>query len=348
MASRKSERPSCGSRRAACVRRRIVAIALASVSSSPRSTSQKPTSPAAAARDGFRERTSEASLRRKLWKRARRSAFPMPRSACTNPTGPASGVKPGPRTSMRSPLVASRVVAWRYASRVTVDAAGQRGSCSVASARSRPTTITARFLAGSPRFTRRATLPTVSTSKPAADASTGAARARESTSRVAIRRARPDSIYVDRASTAIPRRARLSLRAQELDELRRRRREVLALAVDDPERPQEGLVGDVDHGERLRAQLGLHDGLGQQRHAAPDLDHPLDGLDVVELHHVAHVDAVAAEDAVGLLAGGDVALEADHRLAGELRDRHLAVTGERMPGRADEHEPVLAEGDIVI
>src|SRR5581483_7246937 len=67
--------------------------------------------------------------------------------------------------------------------------------------------------------------------------------------------------------------------------------------------------------------------------------------DVVELHHVADLDAVATEHAVRLPAGRDVALEADEGLAGELPDRQLLVLRELMARRADEDESVLAERD---
>src|SRR5437660_802488 len=146
-----------------------------------------------------------------------------------------------------------------------------------------------------------------------------------------------------RAAPALQ-RARLSFRAQEFDELLRRRGEVLALPVDDPERPEEHLVREVHDRERLRLDLEPHRGLGQDGEPGADLDHPLDGLHVVELHHIAHLDAIAPEQPVGLPARRDVALVADQRLAGELADRDPAMAGERMVRRADEHQAVVPEG----
>src|SRR5262249_47826735 len=154
----------------------------------------------------------------------------------------------------------------------------------------------------------------------------------------------PRSPPPPRPGRGAPSRDASSWRAQKLDELLGRRREVLALAMDDPDRPQEDLVGELHHGERLLAHLRSHRRLGQEGEALPDLDQALHGLDVVQLHDVAYLRTMAAQQAIGLLAGGNVALEAHEMLARELADDDLAVARQRVAGRAHEHQPVLAEG----
>ena len=116
------------------------------------------------------------------------------------------------------------------------------------------------------------------------------------------------------------------------------------MPVDDPEWPQEDLVREVHGRERPRLHLEPHRGLGQDGEPGADLYHALDGLHVVELHHVADLDAIASEQPVGLPAGRDVALVADQRLAGQLADRDPAMAGERVVGRAGEHQAVVPEG----
>src|SRR5262249_42334474 len=134
-----------------------------------------------------------------------------------------------------------------------------------------------------------------------------------------------------------------SLRPQELDELLGRRREVLALAMDDADRSQKDLVGQLHHGEGPLAHLGTHGRLGQERQALADLHQPLHGLDVVQLHDVPYLRSVTWQHASGVLPGGNVAFEADERLAREPAHGDLAVTGQWMCRWADEDELVLAE-----
>ena len=100
----------------------------------------------------------------------------------------------------------------------------------------------------------------------------------------------------------------------------------------------------MDRHQRLVLHLRPHGGLGEDGEPGADLDHPLDRLDVVELHDVADLDAVAAEEAIGLAAGGNVALVTDQVLPLELPDRDLTMARERMARRAGEHQPILAEG----
>jgi hypothetical protein len=84
---------------------------------------------------------------------------------------------------------------------------------------------------------------------------------------------------------------------------------------------------------------------GRNRDAEADLDHPLHHLHVVELRHVARIDAVLAEHAIGLAPRRDVAVEADERLAGEPVRRDRAMLRERVRRRHHEHQAVLAERD---
>ena len=82
---------------------------------------------------------------------------------------------------------------------------------------------------------------------------------------------------------------------------------------------------------------------GHDGHAGVNLDGALDGLDVVELHHVLHVDGVFLQDSVQRLAGGDVRLEADELLAVNGFEPEALVLGERMLRVADQHQRVLAQ-----
>jgi hypothetical protein len=59
--------------------------------------------------------------------------------------------------------------------------------------------------------------------------------------------------------------------------------------------------------------------LRHQRHAGFDFHRALDSFDVVELHHRLHLDVVVLEHFVDGFAGGNVRLEADEFLAGQLR-----------------------------
>src|SRR5256885_348165 len=120
-----------------------------------------------------------------------------------------------------------------------------------------------------------------------------------------------------RAAPALQ-RARLSFRAQEVDELLRRRGEVLALPVDDPERPEEDLVREVHDRERLRLDLEPHRGLGQDGEPGADLDHALDGLHVhrardrvgqrleARLHVLVALDDLLAHLVKNLARGGEL------------------------------------------
>src|SRR4030095_6550414 len=136
-----------------------------------------------------------------------------------------------------------------------------------------------------------------------------------------------------------------SCRPEILDELLGRRREMLALAMDDAERAEQRLVRQLDRDERLLLHLGPHGGLGQDGDGLTDLHHSLDGLDVVQLHHVAHLCSMSVKKAIGLLAGGNVALEAHQRLAGELAHRYGPMAREGGSRWHNEDQTILTERD---
>ncbi len=97
--------------------------------------------------------------------------------------------------------------------------------------------------------------------------------------------------------------------------------------------------------ERAPEPGGASDIRVDDRDAEFDFDGALHGLDVVHLHDVDDFDALAAERLVDGAARGDVGFETDESFAPQRGERNRAAGGQRMPGRADEHELVAPERD---
>ncbi len=109
-------------------------------------------------------------------------------------------------------------------------------------------------------------------------------------------------------------------------------------------------AGDVLGGQRHNHQRSgldflLNGRLGQDADPRPDLHRLLDGLDVVELHDHLHVDLVLAEDLVQLPADDQLAVKADERLAAKVREADLPHVRQAVPGAADQHHGLVAQGD---
>ena len=95
--------------------------------------------------------------------------------------------------------------------------------------------------------------------------------------------------------------------------------------------------------QRLLAHF-LRDGsLGDDGNAGVNLDGALDGLDVVELHRVLHLDGVLLENAVQGFTGGDIRLEADKLLAGDGLELDAFVFCQGVLGMADQDQRLLPE-----
>ena len=89
----------------------------------------------------------------------------------------------------------------------------------------------------------------------------------------------------------------------------------------------------------------LSDGrLRDDRDAVIDFDGALHGLDVVELHDGLDLEFVLAEDLIDGLARRDVGVEADKFLRAQFFHVDLGALRQRMSGRGDEHEMIVAEG----
>src|ERR1041384_5455167 len=125
---------------------------------------------------------------------------------------------------------------------------------------------------------------------------------------------------------------------QQFDKLARGCAERAVAAIDEADGACPFGFRKRDDGE-LPAPLFIND--ARTRHncdAEADFDRAFDRLDIVELGHLMHADAVRAQDAVGRLARRDVALKEDEVQSIKFARAHLLLPGERMFGRADEHK----------
>jgi hypothetical protein len=77
------------------------------------------------------------------------------------------------------------------------------------------------------------------------------------------------------------------------------------------------------------------------------LHRPLDGLDVVHLHHRVELHALLPEEPVERLAGGGLAVEGDARGVGQGGEGDLRLAGQRVARGADHRELVVPEGNDV-
>ena len=129
--------------------------------------------------------------------------------------------------------------------------------------------------------------------------------------------------------------------AEQFHEPLHRGSERLAAGVDDAERPYEFVAGEADHRERPGGEFAAHGRLGEQGHAGVDLNGPLDGFDVVELHDHGRFAPMGRNRPVDLVADDEAVVEGDHPLAVEFTERHLHSARKGVAGSADEHHRLL-------
>src|SRR5207245_185636 len=115
--------------------------------------------------------------------------------------------------------------------------------------------------------------------------------------------------------------ARAQLGREQSEERLRGGRELACAAIHDADRAAEGTFDGRSSHQGARADLGNERRCRQERQAEAGLNGALDRLDVVELHGVANPHPVTAQEAVDQAAGGNVAVEADERLAVENGER---------------------------
>src|SRR5437879_10458504 len=137
--------------------------------------------------------------------------------------------------------------------------------------------------------------------------------------------------------------ARTQLGREQGEERLPGRRELTCAAIHDADRAAEGTFDGRSGHQGARADFGNERRRRQERQAEAGLNGALDRLDIVELHGVANPHPVTAQEAVDQAAGGNVAVEADERLAVENGERTAGAPRDGVVGRCRDDELVIAE-----